>query len=79
LAAICANKDVYIVINDKSQGSIAKHLSYDGLLHYEYIIQFPGERIFKIGEHCDKVTGKTVDCVIHPYTPFADSEVKSPR
>ena len=35
---------IRIVINDKSQGSIAKHLSWDGLLHYEFIIQFPSER-----------------------------------
>ena len=35
--------EVYIVINDKSQG---KHLSFDGLLHYTFIVQFPGEKIF---------------------------------
>ena len=42
------------VINDKSQGSIAKHLSYDALLHYKYIISFAGKRIVKIGEHLAK-------------------------
>ena len=26
--------EIFIAINDKSQGSIAKHLSYDGLLRY---------------------------------------------
>jgi len=26
--------EICIVINDKSQDSTAKHLSYDGLLHY---------------------------------------------
>jgi len=44
-----------IVINDKSQGSIAKHLSWDGLLDYKYIIQFSGERIVKIGEYLAKL------------------------
>ena len=36
--------------NEKSQGSIAKHLRYDELLYYTFIIQSAGERIFKI-EH----------------------------
>jgi len=40
--------------SDKSQGSIAKQLSCDVLLHYKYIIQSTGERIFKIGEHLAK-------------------------
>jgi len=44
-----------IVISDKSQGSTVKHLSCDGLLHYKFIIQFAGERIFKIGEHLAKL------------------------
>jgi len=35
-----------IAINDKSQGSIAKHLSWDELLHYKFITQFARERIF---------------------------------
>ena len=38
MAAIWISK-----INDKSQGSIAKHLSCDKLLHCKFIIQFPGE------------------------------------
>ena len=41
------------VISDKSQGSIAKHLRSDELLHYTFIIQSAGERIFKI-EHLAK-------------------------
>jgi len=44
-----------IAINDKSQDSTVKHLSCDGLLHYKFIIQFVGERIFKIGEHLAKL------------------------
>jgi len=40
--------EICIVINDKSlQGTTAKHLSSDGLLHYKFIIQFAGERTFK--------------------------------
>jgi len=39
--------EICIAINDKSQGSVAKNLSYDGLLHYEYSIQFSGEKLLK--------------------------------
>ena len=46
-----------ICIN-KSKGSIAKNLSWDGLLPYEFIIQFAGEIIFKIGEHLAKLQAK---------------------
>ena len=41
--------EICIVINDKSEDSTAKHLSYDGLLHYKYISNYAGERILKIG------------------------------
>jgi len=51
----CRQSEICIVINDKSQDSTAKHLSCDGLLHYKFIIQFGGERIFKIGEHLAKL------------------------
>jgi len=30
--------EICIVINDKSQDSTAKHLSYSGLLHYKFVI-----------------------------------------
>jgi len=43
--------EIRIVINDKSQDSTDKHLSCDELLHYKFIIQFAGERIFKICKH----------------------------
>jgi len=36
----CRQSEICTVINDKWQGSIAKHLSCDGLLHYNYITQF---------------------------------------
>ena len=38
--------EICIVINDKSQGSIAKHLRSDELLYYTFITQSAGERIF---------------------------------
>jgi len=44
-----------IVINDKSQGSTDKYLSCDMLLHYQFIIPFPGERTFKVCEHLAKL------------------------
>jgi len=47
--------EICIVINDKSQGSIAKHLRSDELLHCIFIIQSAGVRIFKIGEHLAKL------------------------
>jgi len=46
------------VINDKSQGSIAKHLSCDGLLYYIYITDCAGERISEIGKHLAKLQAK---------------------
>ena len=49
------HSEISIVINDKSQCSIAKHLSIDELLYYTFIIQSASERIFKIGEHLAKL------------------------
>jgi len=34
--------EICTVINDKLQGTTAKHFSCDWLLHYEFIIQFVG-------------------------------------
>ena len=45
-----------------------KHLSYDGLLHYKFIIYCAGKRIFKIGEHLAKLQAKWL---IVSYAPFA--------
>ena len=50
--------EICIVINDKSQGSTAKHLMSDELLYYTFITQSVGERIFKIGEHLVKLQAK---------------------
>jgi len=54
--------------NDKSQNSTAKHLRCDRLLHYKFIVQFGGRRIFKIGEHLAKLQAKRL---IVTYAPFA--------
>ena len=57
------HSEIRIAINDESQGSIAKNLRCDELLHCTFIIHSAGEIIFNIGEHLAKFM---VDCVIHP-------------
>jgi len=59
--------EICIAINDKSQGSTAKHLSYDELLHCKFIIQFAGERIFRIGEPLAKLRAR-VFCFVFGLT-----------
>jgi len=54
--------------NNKSRDSTAKQLSCDKLLYCEFIIQFAGERILKIGEHLAKFQAKRL---IVSYAPFA--------
>jgi len=54
------------VINDKSQGSTAKHLSCDELLHYRFIIQFAGEIFLNIWCTSGELTSKVVDRIIRP-------------
>jgi len=60
--------EICIVINDKLQGRIAKHLRYDELLYFTFIVQSAGERIFKIGQHLANLQAKwlIVSCA-----PFA--------
>jgi len=60
--------DISIVINDKSQGSIAKHLRCDELLYCTFSIQSAGERIFKIGEHSAKLQAKWLIVSCAPVT-----------
>jgi len=51
--------EICVVVNDKSQGSIANHLRNDELLYYTFITQFAGDRIFfKIGEQLAKLEAK---------------------
>ena len=42
----CRQSEICIVINDKSQGSVDKHLFWDGLLYYRFIIQFLVKELF---------------------------------
>ena len=60
------HSEICIVINDKSQYSIAKNLRNDELLYYKFITQSASERIFKIGEHLAKLQAKwlTVSCAL---------------
>ena len=64
----CRQSEICFVINDKSQGSIAKHLSCDGLLHDKFIIQSAGEKNFLINEHLAKLQAKWL---VVSYAPFA--------
>jgi len=57
--------EICIVINDKSQGSIAKHLRNDELLYYTFITQSAGKRIFKIGEHLVMLQEKCAPFALH--------------
>jgi len=59
--------EICIVINDKSQGSIAKHLSSDELPSYTFITQSAGERIFKIGEYLAKLQAKWLIALCAPF------------
>jgi len=43
----CQQSEICIVINDKSQDNTAKHLSYDGLLHYKFVIIVPVKEFLK--------------------------------
>jgi len=60
--------EICVVIDDESQHSTAKHLSYDGLLHYKSVSHCAGERIFKIREHLAKLQAKWL---IVSYAQFA--------
>jgi len=62
------HSEICIVVNDKSQRSIAKYLRSDELRYYTFMTQSADERIFKIGEHLAKLQAKwlIVSCA-----PFA--------
>jgi len=59
---------------------IAKHLSWNGLLHYKYITEFPGDRIFLNRQKFGEVTGKMVYCDLCPicYTLLTSKMQNSP-
>jgi len=48
MSAKLSQSEICIVINDKSQGSIAKHIGSAELLYYTFITESVGEGIFKI-------------------------------
>jgi len=50
--------EIRIVINNKSQGRIARRLRSDDLLYYTFIAQSVGEKVFNIGEHMAKLQAK---------------------
>jgi len=58
--------EVCIVTNDKSQGSIAKRLSWDGLFYYKFITLYLLMKDFFNRRTYGEVTSKMVDCVIFP-------------
>ena len=60
--------EICMVINDKSHGSITKHLRCDDLLYYTFISQSADGKIFKIGEHVAKLQAKWLTV---SYAPFA--------
>ena len=57
--------EICIVISDKSQGNIAKHLRNDEWLYYRFITQSAGESIFEIGEHLANLQAKSL--IFHAY------------
>jgi len=59
--------EICIVINDKSQGTIVKHISCAELLYlyYTFIIQSASEKFFLNGEHLAKLQAKWLTV---PYT-----------
>ena len=58
--------EICIVINDKSQDSTARHLSYDGLRHYKFVNHCAGKKNFLNPCTYGEVTGKMVERVIRP-------------
>ena len=66
--------EIYIVINDKSQDSTAKHLSYDGLLHYKLVNHCEVKEFLKSVN-----TGKMVDRVIRPIRLKTCPQRRRPR
>ena len=63
------HSEMRIVINDESQGTIAKNLRCDELLYYTFILHSAGERIFKIGEHLAKLRAKSLTVSYIPHLP----------
>jgi len=58
--------EMCIVINDKSQGNIAKHLSWEVFIHYKFIIQFAGDKKLNLAQHLANLQAKwlIVSCAL---------------
>jgi len=65
-----SQSQICIAINDKSQGSIAKHLRNDDLHYCTFITQSAGEIICKIGEHLAKLQAKWLFHAPHSHCTF---------
>jgi len=72
--------EILIVINDKSQGIMAKQLRCDKVLYCTFVIQSAGERIFKIGEYLAKLQAKwlIVSCTPVHLALFSSKMLISP-
>jgi len=56
-----------IVVNDISQDCTAKHLSWNELLHYKFVIQFAGKKIILFKSvNIWRSYKQMVDCVVRP-------------
>ena len=62
MASFC----IRIAINDKSQGSVAKHLSCDGLLYYTFIIHSAGKRFLRL-VNIWRSYRQNGDCFMRPF------------
>jgi len=67
------------VIYCKSQAGIAKHVICDGLLHYRFIIQFAGARIFKTSVHLAKLQAKWLCHMPHSSYTFIIKDAELAR
>jgi len=61
--------EIRIVINYKSQGSIAKRLRNNELLHYTFINQSAGERILFKLVNIWRSRRQNGDCFMRPHSP----------
>jgi len=62
----CRQSEISIVINDESQGSIAKHLRNGELLYYTFITQSAGTRIFFKLVNIWQSYRQNGDCFVRP-------------
>ena len=61
------------------QGSVAKHLNWDGSLHHEFLCQLAGESILKIGKHLATFRAYWLKAKFHYTDPTRTGHGQSPR